>query len=233
MKQSSIKDRSRSAVNLAQYNNLNNYDKLSKLKLEPPVDEQFILRMLIKRPFGEFKLPNELKWVHQMLMHACAHQQYELNIHQPFCYITIRHGIVNTTTDDEWHVDGFSMNITHLPEQNYIWCNNNPTQVAIKPFNIPYDFNHREHNLQLFLQDNIDNNSDVSSLDTETIYCLDPYIAHRRPVITESIHRTFIRISFTPIEIEDVNNTLNPLLETNYIRDGVKEFRNKLERYKK
>lgn len=39
-----------------------------------------------------------------------------------------------------------------------------------------------------------------------------------------------VRISFTPIEIQDKNNTPNPLMEGKdiYNRDGVKEFRNQL-----
>jgi len=35
-------------------------------------------------------------------------------------------------------------------------------------------------------------------------------------------------VSFTPIEIDDLNNTENHLLPTNYKRDGVK-FRNTLK----
>jgi hypothetical protein len=40
-----------------------------------------------------------------------------------------------------------------------------------------------------------------------------------------------VRLSYTPIEIADSNNTPNPLLPTNYTRDGVKDFRDTLVRY--
>jgi len=57
-------------------------------------------------------------------------------------------------------------------------------------------------------------------------YCLrcEPYVIHRRPPNTQGIHRTFVRISFTPIEIMDINNTENPAIQTNYTRDGIKDY---------
>ena len=39
-----------------------------------------------------------------------------------------------------------------------------------------------------------------------------------------------LRNSFTPIEINDFNNTQNPLIKREYTQDGV-EFRNKLLEY--
>ena len=63
------------------------------------------------------------------------------------------------------------------------------------------------------------------------VYGFDPYVVHRRPDGTNGMNRCFIRLSYTPIEIEDVNNTYNPLLHTDYKRDGIKEMRNKLVDY--
>jgi len=61
---------------------------------------------------------------------------------------------------------------------------------------------------------------------------MDPYVVHRRPPISNGVVRTFVRISFTPIEIPDVNNTPNPLIPTqHYITDGVKSFREHLLDY--
>lgn len=63
---------------------------------------------------------------------------------------------------------------------------------------------------------------------------MDLYVIHRRPKLNSSkIERCFIRLSFTPIEIKDINNTLNPLIPQSYKTYGVVEFRDKLEYYDK
>ena len=59
---------------------------------------------------------------------------------------------------------------------------------------------------------------------------MDPYVPHRRPASTQGEMRCFVRVSFTPIEINDVNNAQNPLIPRNYTRDGV-EIRNQLVDY--
>lgn len=176
--------------------------------------------------FGEYVIPKELEWV-RPLIELCDSNQKLIGIRQPFVYITIRSGLVESVTDDLWHVDGFSQNITHLPEQNYIWSNNYPTEYVTKLFDFPIDFNGLKHNIHLFFQDNIDD-KDILLMNKNTIYCLDPYVIHRRSPISNNKNRCFIRLSYTPIEIEDINNTINPLLFTNYKRDGVKDIRNKL-----
>jgi hypothetical protein len=127
-------------------------------------------------------------------------------------------------------VDGFSTNVTHLPEQNYVWVNKIPTEYIEQSFDFPKDFDPRLHNIHWFLEDKV-RNENIRTCDPETIYCFDPYVVHRRPKITQGMVRTFIRITYCPMEINDVNNTVNPLIETNYKRDGVKSFRDRLVKY--
>lgn len=164
------------------------------------------------------------------LIYEVHRHQENIGIRQPFCHITVRHGEVTSKKDDEWHVDGFSMNVSHLPEQNYIWVNKYPTEYIERRFDIPEDFNPRKHNIHLFFQDVIED-EEIKTLDEETLYCLDPYIVHRRPEVPKGITRTFVRVSFCPMEIKDINNTQNPLLPREYERDGVETFRENLERY--
>jgi len=226
-----IKDRALKALNLEQYKDTNRPEWVGEIDLKLPSERQYILRMLIKRPFGECKLPKELEWCKPMVDKA-FNTQLKMGIRQPFCYLTIRNGLVDSETDDEWHVDGFSQTITHLPEQNYIWVDNNPTEFIVKEIDIPYDFDSSKHNIHYFIDDNITENDVVKTMNEKTIYCLDPYVIHRRPKLTKGTQRCFIRVSFTPIEIEDCNNTINPLISTNYKRDGVKSFRKNLIQYK-
>jgi len=225
-----IQERSKRIVNLEYYNSVNTPELVSEINVNPPAERQYILRMLVKRMFGEFQLPENLEWC-RPLIESAEQRQKEMGINQPFCYVTIRSGQVTSMTDDEWHVDGFSMNITHIPEQNYIWVDKHTTECVSKSIKIPEDFDHAKHNIHYFLSDNITENDEVETLREKTLYCMDPYVIHRRPDIPTEINRCFVRISFTPIEIEDCNNTQNPLLETNYKRDGVKDFRGKLTRY--
>lgn len=232
LKDKTIMDRAFKAINLKQFSKRNVFDRVDKVDIVCSLHRQYILRMCVKRLFDSYKIPKELKWLYPMLLRAESHQNW-LGIHQPYCYITVRHGIVESETDDEWHVDGFSTNITHLPEQNYIWSNIFPTEYVIKPLNIPSDFSSRKHNIQWFIQDSMSTIDKVQTFEEETIYCLDPYIIHRRPKVPEGVRRTFVRISYTPIEIADDNNTPNPLLSIGkYNREGVKDFRNNLIRYK-
>lgn len=233
---STVRDRAFNILNTVQYARVNRPDRVGKNEiLEVPDGDFYVLRMLIKKPFEDFKIPEELAWVEPLVLQAHFYQQNIIGVKHPFCYLTIRKGKVKSVTDDEWHVDGFSQTITHLPEQNYIWTDVNPTEyIKNYPITIPRDFNSAKHNIHRFLQKEISEakgNVPIEVMEPETLYCLDPYIIHRRPPITKGTERTFIRISFCPIEIADVNNTLNPLIPTNYTRDGVKEMRNKLVDY--
>lgn len=225
-----LKDRAFKVLNTEQYSDFNTIDNVGHVELIQPKEEFYILRMLIKRMFGDYQIPNELLWCKSLIEKADAYQK-QLGITQPFVYLTIRKGFVKSTTDDEWHVDGFSKTITHLPEQNYVWTDIQPTEYIEKSFNIPSNFNPLKHNIHKFFQRRIDYTDDIKTMESQVLYGMDPYIIHRRPTIDSNIERCFIRLSFTPIEIEDVNNTLNPLIETNYKRDGIKAMRNSLVDY--
>lgn len=226
-----VKDRAFNAINLAQFSKENHLDVVGPHKINCPHDSQYILRMLVKRAYTDFLLPDELHWIKTLLDEVYKYQTEVLNVHHLYCYITVRHGNVITKTDDQWHVDGFSTKITHIPEQNYIISNAYPTEYVERSFNFPNDFDPMKHNVHQFFEDHIVS-EDVKLAQPNTIYCIDPYVAHRRPSdIPDDFLRTFVRISFTPIEIMDDNNTENPLLKVEkYNRDGV-QIRNKLIKY--
>lgn len=221
-----------SPVNLEQFSNVNPPIEIGKILVKPPKVEQMVLRMLVRSPYSEnIKLPSELKWL-QSLIEKAEQFQFTIGVRHPFLYITVRNGNVNSTLDDAWHTDGFSTKYHHLPEANYVWVNSDqPTEWVEQKFEFPLDFDALKHNVHLFcakrvLQENIRRCKD------KYLYFFDPYVVHRRPPITFGKWRTFVRISFTPIEIPDINNTLNPLIKTDhYIVDGVKNFRNSLLDY--
>jgi len=229
-----IKIRGERMLNLQQFNNRNNpeYVRHWTPRLQPP--DQYILRMLIRKPHGNFMIPKYLEWLRTFIVHSLEFQQTAIGITHPYCYITVRSGLVTSTTDDEWHLDGFSTNISHLPEQNYIWCDSFGTEFTSIPIEFPSDFSGSRHNINHYIQDTLAlKPQPIVTAHPDRIYCFDPYVIHRRPQIPNGIRRTFIRLSFIPIEIIDDNCTRNPLLPTPiYGRHAVKDFRDKLERYK-
>jgi hypothetical protein len=193
-------------------------------------DNQYILRMLVRSPRTDNKLviPPELKWLRSTI-EATEVIQNSVFRFQPFCYVTVRCGEVKSVTDDEWHVDGFSMRIPHHPEQNYIWSDSYSTEVLDQQFIIPEDFDPLRHNLHQFFQDRADL-SKVRQLKEKHIAFIDPYIVHRRRNNIPVGHvRKFFRISQVPIEIKDDGCTPNPLVP-NVVYNS-KDFRHSLIRY--
>ena len=54
-----LKNRAFNALNLEQYSEINKPDNLGELKLNVPNERQYILRLLIKRMFGEYQIPEK------------------------------------------------------------------------------------------------------------------------------------------------------------------------------
>lgn len=229
----SIKERGLRAVNLEQFSKPNSHEFVGGIHLTPPNKKQYILRMLVRTAFQDFQIPAELDWLRPLISVCENYQTNVLGIIQPFCYVTVRSGLVESVTDDEWHTDGFSLNVTHLPEQNYCWSDVYPTEFVRKAIPFPKDFSARKHNVHQYIQDALQAEpAPIEVAKPNSVYCFDPYVIHRRPQVPEGIQRTFVRVSFIPIEIVDCNNTPNPRLPRPVSdRDAVKTIRNQLQRY--
>lgn len=224
--------RFRTVLNLSQFNEVNVPLRVGEVSTFPP-ERQMILRMLVQSPYSSgLQLPRELSWMAQLIAEAQRFQNDIIHVRHPFTYVTVRSGLVESVTDDEWHVDGFSLRYHHLPEANYVAViGEDPTEVAEQAFPFPSDFDPLRHNVQSFFQKRVVS-SNVRALQSNTLYMVDPYVVHRRPPRSRGKVRCFLRISFTPIEIPDINNTPNPLIETrHYVTDGVRDFRDSLEEY--
>ena len=199
----------RANVNVKQYSTVCDPEWLWKIQLTPPKERQYILRMMVACPGHELCIPNELQWL-KGLIERCLANQMDHDVVHPFIYVTVRHGQVTSTTDDDWHVDGFSTRIPHGPEQNYIWMTSPATEILGQSFDVPNDFDPLRHNLHWYFQDRADE-SLVYPLDSETVVLIDPYV------------------SFVPIEIRDDGCIQNSLLPSKTY--GTVDFRNKLVRY--
>jgi hypothetical protein len=197
----------------------------------PPSGTQMVLRMLVKPKYGAWAIPPELAWL-SPIIHELAEVDRKLTgIVESWCYVTVRHGIPCTKTDDEWHFDGASFRVEIIPERNYVWVNHTATEYKTGSLEIPDDFDPCVHDLFSFAS------AQLAEAEVKTTPCkawslLNPFCLHRRSPNTPDESRTFIRIAFTDVEGRDVNNTANPLLPTPaYGRDPVRSFRNKLKKY--
>lgn len=228
-----MSNRFTSILNLKQYAKINPPILVGGVSAIPSRESQMVLRMLVEAPYSNgLQLPDELRWLSGVIAQAKAFQHEKIGIAHPFTYVTVRHGLVASEHDDDWHVDGFSVKYNHLPEANYVFTTGtHPTEIARERFVFPKDFDPIKHNIHRFFQHRVREQS-VEQLEPNTLYLMDPYVVHRRPPSTSGSERTFVRISFTPIEIPDENNTKNPLIETkHYTTNGVRGFRDHLDDY--
>lgn len=224
-----LRDRAFQPVSLVPFASGNGPEEVGLVEITCPHEDQYILRMLVRETHAGWAIPPELEWLRPTLMAAEKHQEEVVGVIHPYVYVTVRHGLVRSQEDDAWHVDGFSTRVTHLPEANYVVANANGTEYVEHPFEIPSDFHPRKHNLHDFLGRRV-RESEIKKLKPNVMYGMDPYVVHRRPKATEGEIRTFVRISFIPIEIPDKANTQNPLLPARAVNDGI-VFRKALELY--
>jgi hypothetical protein len=194
----------------------------------PPVDRQYILRMMVRSPGSCcLYIPNELDWLRSEIELLCDLQD-DLGFNNQYVYVTVRHGIVTSSRDAEWHVDGFSMRCPHLPEQDYVCSHSAPTEFLLNNWEIPADFDPFKHNIHRYFQDREDQGERFVGA-PHRVYLMDPYCVHHRPLVAAGTMRTFWRVSFVPIEIEDDTCTQNPLLPRKV--HGRSDIRNVLVRY--
>jgi hypothetical protein len=176
--------------------------------------------MMVCNDGGDVRLPTELEWMRELIDH-CRGIQEENGIYHPYIYVTVRHGEVTSVTDDKWHVDGFSMLAAHHPEQDYIVTSSPGMEVLINGIDIPNDFDPLKHNLHQYIQEHCDGLF-YNKLPPNKIFVIDPYIIHRRPKCSGK--RSFVRVSFVPIEIRDDTCCQNPLLPSGpYNREDIRK----------
>lgn len=183
---------------------------LGQTKIQPPTNT-FVLRLPIKTPASDWCLPIELSWLEEFVSGCASYQQLFPQFEERFFYLTVRSGSLKSQNDERFHVDGFQGALVprHLPEQNYLYADENPTLFALQPY-FCEDLDPSKHNVHDFF-DAHTNRSLVWSGVPRGVYLFDPYHVHARPTkVVEP--RTMIRLSCLTIEIRDDTNTKNPAL---------------------
>lgn len=193
--------------------------------LEFPSLSQYVLRMLVKTPMSEIQIPRQLRWV-QNYVQYCQDAHDEMFPKHCFTYLTVRHGTPIMGTDDQWHVDGFSMKFPHLPEQNFFWCDHTPPEFALSNFSIPSSFDPLKDNIHSFFGKELQKDVPIYQPPAGAISIFDPYLVHRK--IKQPRRRSMIRITFVPILIEDDDNSVNSLIPVQKFNRSGKEYRENL-----
>lgn len=216
-------------LNLEDYNHAGYPVNIAKREFDLPKDRQYILRMMVRTPDSNgFHIPKQLDWLKDTILELDGIQK-ENGLLNQFVYVTVRHGLVNSETDDIWHVDGFTMRTQHLPEQNYIWTDTETTEYAEQAFAFPDTFDPLKHHIHWYFDDRV-KEENAKRCEEKMICLIDPYFVHRRPKVSTGKMRTFWRVSFIQIEIEDGQCEQNPLLPVKIYRGG--DIRNVLTRFK-
>lgn len=216
--------RAQRLLNLGDFDSLSAPVPLAFNTSIPDTDHQYVLRMMVRGKRGRpMSIPPELAWLGPRIRQLDRYQRSQ-NLRNPFIYVTVRHGIVDSETDDLWHVDGFSMRTPHFPEQNYICVEgSDATQYLLKHWNIPSTFDPFVHNIHHYFRD-FCGETLVHTAAPGVVYAIDPYCVHRRPPAAAGKMRTFWRISFVPIEIEDDTCMQNPLFPAKvYGREDIRD----------
>jgi hypothetical protein len=204
-------ERANRNLNLSDYKRVSSPIEIAHRRYAIPHERQYVLRMMVRSPESNgFQIPPELEWIKGTILELDAIQR-DNGLQNQFVYVTIRHGEVTTKTDDIWHVDGFSMRVPHFPEQNYLWTDHTPTEYAEQEFDLPESFDPIKHHLHWYFDERV-RPENIRQCKEEMIYLFDPYFVHRRPNSASGTTRTFWRISFIPIEIEDGRCQQNPLM---------------------
>ena len=126
----------------------------------------------------------------------------------PYAYLTIRQNY-ETTTDTEWHLDGYSPKLKN-PEQIFLWSDNGGTEISNSSIELPERFDPTIHNLYKSFR--FYNDPDIITSNENGVYHIDTYNIHRRnPDICNS-NRFFLRLAFSQILFNDINMTTNPLI---------------------
>jgi hypothetical protein len=206
-------------------------DLLSYQPVVPEIEDLRILRMLVRPKYGALYIPEVLKPLQLVIHQMIAWDKYLTGIDHSWVYVTVRSGICNYVTDDEWHFDGASFRTDIIPERNYVWVSHYPFQYKTGKIEWPADFDPNKHNLFTYASRALEDKP-IRTVMPKNWYLVSPFVLHRRDPASNGKRRTFIRISFPDIEGRDINNTENPMLSTPFFgRDPVKSFRNNLVDY--
>ena len=167
------------------------------------------IRNITGSEFKQWHIPDNLKWVEPLLYKIDWHDLVEYNV----AYLTAKHMYVDGYQNRPgWHIDGFGGD-----DVNYIWCSDNPTQVAVQEFNLSND-----HKKSLWEMEEQVSDSNIKMLKSKHLYRLDTSVVHRCPPVFETMLRTFVKLSLSNEVYNLKGNASNPLIKSKVFGNKVK-----------
>lgn len=183
---------------------------------ETPV---MILRMCIKKPGSEYRVPADFAALKPLIQ--MAEDDFRKNSSKEvFVYMTIRFGNA-ASSDHTWHTDGFQSGKKQslkVPEVNYVWADSEPTMFYDGEVDLA-DVDFSSVNVHTVINARVE--ADLASAepvgktlvaDVCGVYAMNPFVIHRKPASVASGFRRFVRLTFCETEIQDDTCTANPHL---------------------
>lgn len=213
--------------NIAYHSLFETFDIEQYLYPRPPIDMGLIedseyacdlnvLRMPLKFPKTEYKIPEELKSLFPFISRVAEYEAFINPKHDDcFCHITYDKSNV---TAGEFHrfpgfhgdgVQGTKLTPKITVEHSYILVTSPPTEFCLQPFFLKH-LDEAKHNFFLELDKQARECNVYGSLPGH-LYLIDPYMIHRTPKITSTVERVFVRITYAFTELQHPKNTVNPM----------------------
>lgn len=224
--------------NVAYYTLFKPFNKANFMYPRPPIDMGLVdtapffkgrvnvLRMPIKFPGTDYKIPNELSFLLPLIERVADYESFINRDHEKvFAHITFDKSSVKRGEFHRFpgfHGDGFQgVKLTPkiMVEHSYIITTDPPTEFCLQPFFLNH-LDDAKHNM--FLEfDKQANKHNLYGTIPNHLYLIDPYMVHRTPVITKSVERIFVRITFTFSELDHPKNTMNPMFPPYQYKDRI------------
>ena len=197
-----------------------------------------VLRMPIKYPDTDYKIPKELEPYHVLIQRVAEYEKGFNHLdHGQFVHITIDRSHVKANTSHRYpgfHGDGvqgtkFSQD-QYLPiEHSYIVTSEPPTEFCIQPFFLNHLNDARNNIFHEFEMQARESN--IYGTIPWHLYLIDPYMVHRTPTITKDTDRLFVRITYAYSELMNPHNTKSPLFPEHQDYDKRHDIRKFLTTY--
>lgn len=218
--------------------NLNQY-----LYPRPPIDLGLldvtdcpvnVLRMPLKfpksstwmTPGNQYRIPRALKKLMPIIERVSEYEKFINPNHDSwFCHITFDHSRVKAGEHHRFpgfHGDGIQgtkLTPKEIVEHSYIMATSPSTEFCLQPFFLKH-LDEAKHNFFLEFDRQAKETNVYGSLPNH-LYLIDPYMVHRTPKIKYEQDRVFLRITYSPIELQHPKNTNNPLFEGQEYRERV------------
>jgi hypothetical protein len=174
----------------------------------PDCELTYTLYMPISLSGGPVTIPKHLAEYEPLVWSALNHEGDRAN--GKYVYLTVKRlwvepGCIGGRPG--WHTDGFGTD-----DVNYIWCDFDPTEFCVQPFDLSDD--HEVSMRQMEEQARQDNIRTYGALN---ILRLDARHVHRCPVNVTPGYRTFARVSISADRYDMIGNARNHDLDYNWI----------------